>query len=136
MYKQKFSLRNQPFISLYGATVLFVEPDAESCALYSRHLTGVHMNVITCGSLEQMLGEVMAAIPDVMIVNPSHNLKQGVQLVGLVKHQFPKLPIITISKAIRDTDLDAIMSAGVSFHINRQFSQPRDLLIAIEQALY
>ncbi len=135
IYKQKFSLRNQPFVSLYGATVLFVEPDNEACALYSRHMTDVHMYVVTCGSVEDMMGQVMQVTPDVLIINPTHDLDHSISLMRLIKAQFPKLPIITISETIRDNYLDAIMNAGVSLHINRRLTQPRDLLLAIEQTL-
>ena len=135
IYKQKFSLRNQPFINLYGATALFVEPDNESCALYSRHMKDVHMNVIQCGTIEDMAGQIMQHMPDVLIVNPSHSPDRILSIVQLIKQQFPQLPVITISETIRDNYLDAIMQAGVSLHINRQFTQPRDLLIALEQTL-
>ncbi len=135
IYKQKFSMRNQPFNSLFGATVLLVEPETEACAIYSRQLQGVNMNVLTCGTLSDMLGRVRAESPDIVIVNPTGNIAQGIKFVTLLKTNFPVIPVITIGKSIRESHLDAIMKAGVSFHINRQFTQPRDILLAVEQAL-
>ncbi len=132
---QKFSLRNQPFVSLFGATVLLVEPEAESCAIYSRQFEGVHMNVITCGRFDEMISRVQEDSPDIIIVNPSHDISKGIRFVTLLKNQHPAIPVITIGQSILETHLDAIMKAGVSFHINRQFTQPRDILLAVEQVL-
>ncbi len=87
--KQKFSMRNQPFMSLFGATVLLVEPEAESCAVYSRQLEGVHMNVITCGTLEEMMLKVNEETPDIVIVNPSHDIAKGVKFVTMLKSNYP-----------------------------------------------
>ena len=133
--RQKFSMRNQPFVTLYGATVLLVEPEAESCALYSRQFQGVNMNVITCGTLPEMMVRLEDQVPDIIIVNPSYDIEQGIRFVSLLKNNHPALPVITIGQAIPEAHLDAIMRAGVSFHINRQFTQPRDILLAIEQVL-
>lgn len=133
--RQKFSLRNQPFVSLYGTTVLLVEPEAEACALYSKQFQGVNMNVITCGTLPEMLDKIGEGEPDIIILNPSYDVAQGLRFVELVKKQYPGIPIITIGQSILEAQLDAIMRAGVSFHINRQFTQPRDILLAVEQVL-
>lgn len=132
---QKYSLRNQPFVTLYGATVLLVEPEAESCAVYSRQLQGVNMNVITCGSLEDMLGSIEQQVPDIVIVNPTANVNKGIRFVSLLKANYPQMPVITIARSMLDEHLDAMMKAGVSFHINRQLTQPRDILLAVEQLL-
>jgi len=132
---QKFSMRNQPFISLFGATVLLVEPEAEACAVYTRQFQGVNMNVITCGTVDEMLARVKEDVPDVVIVNPTYDIAQGVQLVTMLKQNHPKIPVITIGQSILEAHLDAMMKAGVSFHINRQFTQPRDILLALEQIL-
>lgn len=133
--RKQFSLRNQPFISLYGTTVLLVEPEAEACALYSKQFQGVNMNVISCGTLSEMLEHLEGTEPDIVIVNPTADIKQGIRFVSLLKRQYPNLPVITIGQSILETHLDAIMKAGVSFHINRQFTQPRDILIAVEEVL-
>lgn len=131
----KFSLRNQPFITLYGTTVLLVEPESESCAIYSRQFEGVNMNVITCGTLPEMLLKFRDENPDIVIVNPTRDIPQAVRFVALLKNENPAVPVITIGHTIREDHLDAMMRAGVSFHINRQFTQPRDILLAVEQVL-
>ncbi len=133
--RQKFSLRNQPFISLFGATVLLVEPEAEACAVFTRQLEGVHMKVISCGEFHKMMEQVEKESPDIVIVNPTHDIKKGVAFVESLKKKHPHVPVITIGKSIREGYLDAIMKAGVAFHLNRQFTQPRDLLLAVEQLL-
>jgi CheY-like chemotaxis protein len=95
----------------------------------------VNMNVVTCGSLPEMLEHLQVNMPDIIVVNPSYDIEQGLRFIGLLKQQYPGLPLITIGQSILESHLDAMMKAGVSFHINRQFTQPRDILLAIEEVL-
>lgn len=132
---KKISLRNQPFVSLYGATVLLAEPEPTACALYSRHFEDANMQVIKCDALSNLLGQLEATKPDVLVLNPLPDIGQAVRLMKEIKRQFPSLPVITICESLQESHLDAIMNTGVTCHLNRQLSRPRDLLVALEQIL-
>ncbi|HEX3099365.1 MAG TPA: response regulator [Patescibacteria group bacterium] len=135
MVQHHHTLRNLPFAELNGITVLLVEPEAENRSFYSSQLSGVNMNVVTSDTLERMQQMVQESSPDVVIVNPSENISFGINSVKQLKQEFPSLPVITMSLTMREDHLDAIMESGVSLHINRGLTRPRDLLLALEQVL-
>lgn len=128
-------LTKPPFEVLNGATVLLVEPEAENRSFYSQQLTGVNIKVIASDTLTQIEDLVESSSPDVVIVNPSENISVGIDSVKALKQKFPSLPVITMSMTMREDHLDAIMQSGVSLHINRGLTRPRDLLLALEQVL-
>ncbi len=128
-------LTKPPFEVLNGATVLLVEPEPESRSFYSQQLTGVNIKVISSDTLKQIADLVESYSPDVVIVNPSENISVGIDSVKALKQKFPSLPVITMSMTMREDHLDAIMQSGVSLHINRGLTRPRDLLLALEQVL-
>lgn len=131
----KTSLRYQPFVSLYGATVLLAEPEPEAYAIYSRNLVAAQVQVISCTSLSTLIRQIALTRPDVVVLNPTPDIGQSVRVMKQIKREFPKLPVITICDNLQESHLDAIMNTGVSFHLNRQLSRPRDLLVALEQTL-
>jgi CheY-like chemotaxis protein len=133
--KQKYSLRNQPFIELHGATVLLAEPEAETRSFYSQQLRDIGMQVHLTDQLLNMIETVKEVGPDVVIVNPSHDLETGFRVLRALRREFTTLPVITMTMTMREDQLDAIMQAGVSLHINRGLTRPRDLLLAIEQVI-
>lgn len=133
--QQYHSLRNMPFEELHGAVVVLVEPDPETRALYSRQLEDIGMKVHPADELGNMLTIVAEAEPDVVIVNPSHDLETGFRLIKTLKKDYSELPVITMTLTMREDQLDAIMQAGVSLHINRGLTRPRDLLLALEQVI-
>jgi CheY-like chemotaxis protein len=133
--KHYHTLRNQPFESLHGTTVLLVEPEPETRSFYSQQLRDIGMEVRHTDALINMLTAVQEAQPDVVIVNPSEDMAKGSRLIRTLKQYYSDLPVITMSKAGDEAQIDAIMEAGVSLHINRGLTRPRDLLLALEQVI-
>lgn len=133
--KHHHVLRNDPFAPLYGARVLLIEPEAETRAFYSQQLQGLDMIVLAFDTLAALGQATRVENPDVVIVNPSKDIVRSVSVVKTLKRDFPSIPIITMTMTIPDATIDAIMESGVSFHINRGLTRPRDLLLAIEQVL-
>lgn len=129
------TLSTEPFAPLNGATVLLIEPEAETRAFYSQQLGGLDMNVIAYDTLAALRQAARVENPDVVIVNPSSDMNRSITTVKTLKKDFPSIPIITMTMTIPDTIIDAIMESGASFHINRGLTKPRDLLLAIEQVL-
>lgn len=128
-------LTKVPFAGLHGATVLLIEPEPENRSFYSQQLSGVNMNVVAGDTLTQTEDLVENSSPDVVILNPSENIMAGINIIQLLKQKFPALPVITMTMTMREDHLDAIMESGVSLHINRGLTRPRDLLLALEQVL-
>lgn len=128
-------LRNQPFESLHGVTVMLVEPDSEARAFYTNQLQNLAMQVVVLDTLLNMVQNMGTTQVDVVVANPSANVTQGIAQLQEFKKVYPQLPIITMSMTMPDDTLDAIMQSGVSLHINRGLTRPRDLLLALEQVL-
>lgn len=129
------TLREMPFSELQGLTVLLVEPEAEARSFYSQQLTNIDMRVVPIDSIAIMHSEAMNVSPDVVIVNPTRDLASSIKVLKSFKQQFPALPVITIALTMPEEVLDAIMESGVSLHINRGLTRPRDLLLAVEQVV-
>ncbi len=137
--KHHHTIRNQPFAGLYGTTVILAEPESEARAFYSKQLSDLDMRVMAYDGLPA-LGNHMQSVtdensPDVIIVNPSSDIDASINFLKAFRRQFPDLPVITMSLTMPDDTIDAIMSTGVSLHINRGLTRPRDLLLALEQVL-
>ena len=128
-------MRNQPFVALNGVTVVLGEPEAETRAFYSQQLAEIGMQVHLADALDKILPVVQASKPDVVIINPSHDLETSFRAIKLLKQEFSDLPVISMALTMREDQLDAIMQAGVSLHINRGLTRPRDLLLALEQVI-
>jgi DNA-binding NtrC family response regulator len=129
------SMRTQPFEVLNGAVVVLVEPEPETRAFYTQQLADIGIQVHQADALNNMLSVVEAASPDVVIVNPSTDLENGFKFIKILKKEYADLPVITMTMTMREDQLDAIMEAGVSMHINRGLTRPRDLLLALEQVI-
>lgn len=128
-------LRDQPFKGLTGAKVLLIEPDPETRLFYSRQLMDHGMQVVANDIVPSLQSSAESVGPDVVIINPSLDIQAGINLLRAFKKAFPSLPVITMTMTMPDDTLDAIMEAGVSLHINRGLTRPRDLLLALEQVL-
>lgn len=133
--KQKFSLRNIPYISLYGTTIGLFEPDAEKSALYRRHLHSVSSIIVESPSIYQLPILVKSHRPDAVVVNPFDDPEISLDLIQLIAENFPVMPVIAVGDPGKDDYLDAIMKAGVRAHLHPRFTKPKDLLTTLEQIL-
>ncbi len=129
------TMQSQPFVKLNGAVVLLVDPEPENRSFYGQQLEGMGMKVLVLDSLAQMIAAARTHSPDVVIVNPSPDYNAGSKHIQSLRQQFPVLPVISMTTTIPDEVIDAMMKAGVSLHINRGLTQPRDLLLALEQVI-
>lgn len=129
------TLRNEPFVELNGVTVVLAEPEAETRAFYSQQLAEIGMQVHSADALDTLINVVESSKPDVVIINPSSDLETGFRAIKLLKQEYSHIPVISMAMTMREDQLDAIMQAGVSLHINRGLTRPRDLLLALEQVL-
>lgn len=133
--QQKFSLRNIPFIGLYGTTIALFEPNAEKLAVYRRHLHNVNSVVLESPSIFQLPLLVKVHKPDALVVNPFVDLLLSLDLIQLMAENFPTMPVIAIGDPGKDDYLDAIMKVGVRAHLHPRFTKPKDLLVTLEQIL-
>ena len=117
-------------------TVLIAEPNPETMAMYKRHLDEDDVAVYLCADITQTGRYVQHIKPKVLVINPAPNLTASLNILKQVMIIQPSLSVITIGSLIPEFYLDKLMSLGVSLHINRSLSQPRDLATAVKRMLY
>ncbi len=133
---KQYSLRNQPFYSLVGSVIALVDSDTQSLSFYSQKLKQVNLEVAGFDSLAQLSAHVVTSPVDAVIFSPSlDKLALEMQIMASFISNNPQLPFLTMAKTMQEKEIDAIMKLGVRMHINRDFSQPRDLLVALQQIL-
>lgn len=115
--------------------ILLAEPEAESRALYTKHLIGANMLVEICEDLSELTQKLISSEPDLLIVNPGSNPARSLVFLQNVKKTQPSLSIITIGYGTPEEYLDRFMEIGVSCHINRNLTRPQDVVVAAQQVL-
>jgi DNA-binding response OmpR family regulator len=134
VFQQNFTIK-PGLLESNPKTVLLVEVDPEASAMYARHLSGIDVTVAVCGEPFRMLDHIAQSRADLMVFNPMPDVKQSIRLLREARSAYPSLPVISIGGTITDQSLDALMAAGVTMHINRYLTQPRDLSLAVQQIL-
>lgn len=133
---KQYSLRNQPFYSLVGTLIALVDSDTQSLSFYSQKLKQANLEVTGFESLDQLSDHVAITPVDVVVFSPSlDRLSKELQVLASFIAKNPQLPLVTMAKTMQEKEIDAIMKLGARMHINRDLSQPRDLLVALEQIL-
>lgn len=130
--EQKFSFSDLEASSL--PLVLIAEHEPESRALYARLLKKANFNVALCYSAGDLHDQINFLEPNILVLNPSLLESQTWRLKKIAK-SYPKLLIVTVGEKLLEEDLDSLMNAGVSAHLNRKFSHPRDLVLTLRQIL-
>lgn len=115
--------------------ILLAEPEAESRALYHKHLLSPGITVQICADLSQLLENLTTLEPDLLIINPGPNPARSLVFLQNIKKTQPALRIITIGYGTPDDYLDRFMQLGVSYHINRHLTRPQDVAVAAQQVL-
>ncbi len=116
--------------------VLLAEPDPETRAVYAHYLSRANFVVNLCAELTVLHEQMKIYKPDVLICNPNFLFALGSRIFYDIRSVYPALPIVTVGDSVLDSDMDKLMKFGVSAHLSRKFSQPRDLVVTVEQLLY
>lgn len=133
---KQYSLRSQPFYNLVGLTVGLVDRDSQALSFYTQKLQQANLEVIGFESLTDLSGQVLSVPVSAVIFSPSlDQFNSELEAMKRFVAQNPQLPLITMAKTMQEMQIDAIMKLGARLHINRDLSQPRDLLIALQQIL-
>jgi DNA-binding NtrC family response regulator len=138
LFHQHYSLQapSGPFAPPSASpVVLLAETEPEALALYARHLANASLLVSVCLDLGQLLRQIRAAQPHLLVINPAPDIAATITALRQVAAAHPGLPIITVGAPIPDPYLDRLMATGVALHINRTLSQPRDIAVAARQIL-
>lgn len=133
---KQYSLRDQPFYSLVGTKIGLVDSNQQSLSFYTQKLQQANLDVTGFENLPDLANHVLVIPIDAVIFSPRVD-KFASELNELKRFiaNNPQLPLITMAQTMQEMEIDAIMKLGARLHINRDLSQPRDLLIALQQIL-
>lgn len=133
---KQYSFRNQPFYDLVGTTVGLVDSDFQSLSFYTQKLKQANLEVVGFESLLDLSDHVLVLPISAVIFSPKiEKFSSELNALSRFIAQNPQLPLITMAKTMQEMQIDAIMKLGARLHINRDLSQPRDLLIALQQVM-
>lgn len=123
-YKREFVLDSVPNYF----TVVLYEPHEFLSRMYRRHLENIQFRVIVCDELGNLLELIRKNRPHVLIAAIGSSL-EGISLdeLAIVNDNFPYLHVVTLSDNLEDADISSLMKLGVSSHVNRKFTRPRDI---------
>ncbi len=133
---KQYSLRNQPFAKLFGLKVGLIDRDNQSQSFYKQKLKEANLDVVTFSDfLEALAAFEIEKFSAVVLGLQSELIKEQIKHLQRFIENFPTIPVVTISRTMQESEIDAIMKLGTRLHINRDFSHPRDLIVALEQIL-
>lgn len=133
---KQYSLRNQPFAKLFGLTIGLIDNDHQSRSFYQQKLQEANVEVVTFADyLEALATGEIEKFNALVFGLQSDLIKEQFKHLKKFIESFPSVPVVTISRTMQENQIDAIMKLGTRLHINRDFSHPRDLIVALEQIL-
>jgi DNA-binding response OmpR family regulator len=138
LFKEKFNLldlvpvKKQPL-----KLVMILEPEEYLLSLYSHYLERNNFQVKHCRQVDALHKEIHSHHPDLLILNTGIFKQLGalVDLLTELRQSFAGLPVVTIGHNINGEDISKMMATGISSHIDRRLSRPRDVVHVVEAIL-
>ena len=137
LFKQKFNVADLAKIPERKNRVLIFGSDVYLCQLYISHLRMSSLDARHCAGAE-LLGRALADFfPCLLVVDLDSLGGFGESRLRWLnfKRDFPSLLVVTISRNLDAQSVGKLMSAGVSSHINRNFSRPQDVAEVVKVLL-
>lgn len=137
LFRQQFKISDLAAPRQRNYSVIVVEPDLYLAKLHELHLTGAGFEVHHCHSPE-LLSQYLAEVPaSVLLLNPEiyGDFKRAVDGIRVINKKFPHIHLVTIAYNLESANLKELMSSGISSHINRKLSRPRDVADIIKSLI-
>lgn len=127
LFKEKLIRPGLNIQDVYEKLVLVAEPNKTLAEIYTRHFEKAGFLAHACSKLEGVKNDIKEFDPKLLLL--SIDLEKG-KFLPLIKEIFyisPRIRIITASMGNVETDMNKIISAGVSGHINKSITRPVDV---------
>lgn len=137
LFKQKFDLRELTGVQEEPKKILVAIAEEYLCALYTYHLSAENFYVKPCGRLDVLYEKAASFSPHLLVVDIGTGNDSAVLVRHLVKLKVshPGLIIVAVGLASGHEEIKNLMSAGVNAHIDRKFSQPKDIVAVVKAFL-
>lgn len=134
LIKEKFTITDLTGIRVDPNRVIICEPEEYLAALYGYHLTQHNFDVKYCLNVAGIKELLSSFSPRLLVLNiEAENLSRD--LLFSLCRQFPNLNVITVGYNIGGEKIKKLMSDGVSGHIDRRLSRPKDLIYIVKAVL-
>lgn len=137
LYKQKLNLMELVPVVPAKKTILIFEPEEYLLALYSGYLTNHEFVVRPCTEAEELELKIGEHDPDLLMFNTQifQEILEIKRILQSLKKQYPELPIVTISHNLDSNLIKELMNEGISSHIERKLTRPKDIVFVAKTVL-
>ncbi len=134
LFKEKFNIGDLVNIQTQTNRVVICEPEDYLAALYAHYLSRHNFDIKHCPQVETLTGVLKLFSPRILVFNVDAQ-KSGRRLILGLRRQFPGISVITVGYNTSGELIKELMSAGVSGHIDRRLSKPKDLIHIVKAVL-
>lgn len=137
IHRQKFDLRSLAQLPVKPQRrVLFVGVDDVLHRIYCLHFVEQGYEVYR-SSIDAARPKIQEAEPHVVFINiDTHALQEAmVREITKLAQLFPHIPIVSLARGLDAEVLKRLMRAGITSHVDRTLTTPRDLVIITENIL-
>ena len=137
LFKQKFDLRELTGISEEPKRILVAIAEEYLRALYIGHLSEENFYVKPCGQMDALHEKAAGFSPHLLVVGAGSGSETSALVRSLVrlKEFYPGLVVVAVGFGSGQEDIKKLMAAGVNAHIDRKFSQPKDIVTIVKTLL-
>lgn len=123
--KQKFTINELVRGMNHAHYVVISEPDIYLAKLYEKYLTQVGISVLHFQGGELLPVFIEKVNPKVLLFSLENRMPH--ENIEIIRNQNPHIIVVTISHNADPEDVRKGMVVGVSSHINRALSRPKDV---------
>lgn len=137
LFRQKFNVADLARIPEQKNRVLIFGFDVYLCQLYESLLCLHSLDVKHCATEESLRLALADFFPRLLLLDLDSLGSAGESWLKSLyfRWDFPSLIIVTISRNLDAQSVGKLMGAGVSSHINREYSRPQDVATVVKTLL-
>ena len=137
VFKEKFQLADLANVSRVAKCVVLLETDSILRDIYKTEFGLLGLDSVFCENQFEVDSVVKRHNPHLFICNTDifKNESELIELLKYIKKIYHYLPLLTYSLRTSPDLLSKLLNCGVSSHLDRKFSRPRDLLDIVRAVL-
>jgi len=103
--------------------ILLIDDEANIRDLLGRFLSGLGYRVTTSGTVSEGLQTARQEQPDLLISDLQLEDGDGLEMIGVLKAEYPDLPVILLTGVLFDREVvDTVLSTKVSCYLEKTSS--------------
>ena len=134
LYRKKLNLMDLADRRIPKKKIFLMVEDSFLRGIYSYHLLNEEYEVGGCGRVEDMQAHLGLFNPHLLLLLLSQvpSRRDIVYHLRLARKSSPGLKIVTVGSTGQQETLNRLMDFGISAHIDRRLSRPRDVVDVVK----